>query len=100
MFCNTNVVVPIVFVSTVQHFNFEDLESLVHSDGRYKGDRHEIDREMLKAIMKLIGKLWVEKRTDKGGGRKDRRQGKGRAVKYGGRGRGKGGHEKGDQGKG
>ena len=50
--------------------------------------------------MNLIKKFWVEKRTDKGGGRKDRRQGKGKALNYGGQGRGKGGHEKGGQGKG
>ena len=36
----------------------------------------------------------------KGGGGKDRRQGKGKAVNYGGQGRSKGDHEKGGQGKG
>ena len=55
---------------------------------------------MLKAIMKLIEKFFVEKGKGKGGGRKDRRQGKGKAVNYGRQGKGKGGHEKGDQGKG
>ena len=40
--------------------------------------------------------------TGKGkrGGQHDRRQGKGIVVNYGGQGRGKGGHEKGGQGKG
>ena len=50
---------------------------------------------MLKAIMNMFAKG-----KGKVGGRKDRRQGKGKVMNYGGQGRGQGGHEKGDQGKG
>ena len=66
-------------------------------DGRHKG-APEYNR---RTARKAIGNLFVlGQGRGKRGGQKDRRQGKGKAVNYGGQGRGKGGHEKGGQGKG
>ena len=70
-------------------------------DGRRKGPVEYNRRTARKAIENLFV---LGKGRGKRGGQKDRtrvrRQGKGKAVNYGGQGRGKGGHEKGGQGKG
>ena len=64
-------------------------------DGRMKGSV-EYNRDTVRKAIKNL----FEKGKGKRSGHKDSRQGKGKAVNYGGQGRGKGGHEKGGQGKG
>ena len=66
-------------------------------DGRRKGSVEYNEKTARKAIENLFV---LGKGRGKRGGQKDRRQGKDEAVNYGGQGRGKGGHEKGGQGKG
>ena len=72
-------------------------EAYIGLDGRRKGAQGYNRTTARKAIENLFAQG-----TGKGkrGGQKDRRQGKGKVVNYGGQGRGKGGHEKGGQGKG
>ena len=64
-------------------------------DGRMKGSVEYNRNTVRKAIKNLF-----QKGKGKRSGHKDSRQGKGKAVNYGGQGKGKGGHEKGGQGKG
>ena len=75
-----------------------DGEDLYRSlDGKRKGPVEYNRGTARKAIENLFV---LGKGRGKRGGQKDRRQGKGKAVNYGGQGRGKGGHEKGGQGNG